>query len=426
MTVLSICIPTYNRAKLLRYCLDNLRALDAYDIDYEVVVVDHASTDETPTMLAELAASWDRLRFYRQTHAVGILRQFTGCFRMGRGTYTIYLADDDKIIAPQLVEYVRYMQQNPGVSVVYTPWLAYDDAEEKVIHGYFEVPQRTTFTAAQPLVMLDFMTGRMAFPEVAVYRSDALHAIMLAHQDGPYLAFIMAYALLQHGQVVFDKEPFYLEVAVTKPQFTGTTRMNIEINLTFLDNMRAGVEIMIERMLLSLGAEKIPDNLRSNVHEVLLNYAHNRLVVAFGRALSANQFVLASEIAHRVMLWRGIFQPDLPEISQSIYALTGIQAAAILASSKSWLKQIYICGFQKSGEVIDIMRKILPDAPIEAADAATILKHAEPDYVMVLVKHASDRTPFLNDTLQPGNIVALDNLAKYYQIIPANYTLDLL
>lgn len=424
MTVLSICIPTYNRADLLRYCLENVRALDVLGLDYEVVVVDHASTDHTPQMLAELAKSWSRLRYYRQTQSVGILRQFVGCFRMGRGTFTVYLADDDKIIPEKLVEYVRYLESNPAVSAVYAPWWAYDDAEGKILHGYFEVPERKTFTAAEPLAMLDFITGKLIFPEIAVYRSEALQNIMLAHPDGPYLSFMMAYALLRQGNVVFEKEPFYLEIATPKPQFAGISRMNMEINVSFLDNMRSGLEITIERMLLDLGADKVPDGLRGNLHEALLNYAHHRLIVAFRRALAANQFVQASELAQRVMLWRGVFQPDLIDISRDIYALAGVQAAALLASSKTWLKQIYICGFTQTAEVIALMKRVLPDSAIEGAEAATILAHPEPEYVMVLVKHPADRLPLLNGTLLPGNVVALETLAKYYQIIPAHYTLE--
>lgn len=426
MTVLSICIPTYNRADWLRYCLDNVRALDAFDLDYEVVVVDHASTDHTPKMLAELATSWSRLRYYRQTHSVGILRQFTGCFRMARGTFTIYLADDDKIIPEKLVEYVRYLESNPQVSAVYTPWWAYDDAEEKIIHGYFEVPQRMTFTAAEPFAMLDFITGKLIFPEIAVYRSEALQQIMLAHEDGPYLSFVIAYGLLRQGNVVFEKEPFYLEVATPKPQFAGNRRMNIDINVSFLDNIRAGLEIAIERMLLDLGASMVPNNLRSNLHEALLNYGLQRLTVAFRRALAANQFVQASELAQRVMLWRGVFQPDLPDISRDIYALAGVQAAALLASSKTWLKQMFIYDFNQSSDLIKLMRRVLPDIPIESADMPTILSHPDPEYIMVLVKHTSGRLPFLNGSILPGNVLALDTLARYYQIMPANYTLDLL
>jgi hypothetical protein len=428
MTVLSICIPTFNRADWLRYCLDNLRALDTLDIDYEVVVVDHASTDNTPQMLAELAASWPRLRYYRQTHSVGILRQFTGCFRMGRGTFTIYLADDDKIIPEKLVEYVRYLEANPQVSAVYSPWWAYDDAQEKIIHGYFEVPERKIFSAAEPFAMLDFITGRLIFPEIAVYRTEALHNIMLAHADGPYLSFVIAYGLLRQGNVVFDREPFYLEVATPKPQFAGSRRMNVDLNVSFLDNIRAGLEIAIERMLLDLGAQMVPDSLRVNLHEALLNYALQRLTVAFRRALAANQFVQASELAHRVMLWRGVFQPDLPDISRDIYALAGVQAAALLASSKTWLRQIYICGFKQTADMVTLMRRVLPEDAIniEAADMPTVLAYPDPEYALVLVKYPDDRTAFLNGGLLHGNVVALETMAKYYQILPANYTLDLL
>jgi glycosyltransferase involved in cell wall biosynthesis len=424
MPLLSICIPTYNRADLLRYCLENLRALDAFGLDYEIVVVDHASTDATPHVLAEAAARWDNVRYFRQAHAVGIERQFTGCLRMGRGTFTTYVADDDKIIPGKLVEYVRYLQAHPEASALYAPWWAYDDAEEKIVHGYFTIEQRTTFNAAEPLVMLDFITAKRIFPESGIYRTDALHQVLVTHENGPYQGFLLPYAMLKCGHVLFERDPYYLEICVTKPQFTAPVRMNVEINLTYLDNLRGALEMMITRMLLDFGTEKLPDHLRSSVHEALLSYAHHRLGFAFHRALALKHYIQASELAHRLMLWCGIFQPDLQQISHDIYAFAGVQAVAKLVSSKTWLERLYIYGFREPDAIIALLRDPETAVAIAAADAATILADPAPEYCFVLVKTDADRAPFLRGALLPGNVVALKNLADYYQIIPAIRVLD--
>ncbi len=58
MTRCSVIVPTYNRAALLRRTLDSLAAQDLPRSDFEVLVVDDGSTDET----AEVAAGYaDRL-----------------------------------------------------------------------------------------------------------------------------------------------------------------------------------------------------------------------------------------------------------------------------------------------------------------------------------------------------------------------------
>src|SRR5678815_480425 len=51
--LLSLCLATYNRARYLdRYLTHHLGALGAAGIDYELVVSDNCSTDETPQILA--------------------------------------------------------------------------------------------------------------------------------------------------------------------------------------------------------------------------------------------------------------------------------------------------------------------------------------------------------------------------------------
>ena len=60
-STVSVIIPTYNRADLLRRAIDS--ALDQTYPPYEVIVVDDGSVDDTP----KVAASYEgRIRYVRQ------------------------------------------------------------------------------------------------------------------------------------------------------------------------------------------------------------------------------------------------------------------------------------------------------------------------------------------------------------------------
>lgn len=418
MPLLSICIPTRNRADLLEYSLQNLRALDQHNIDYEIVIVDHASDDRTPEVIAAAKEKWPNIRAYRQEHAVGVERQVVSCLRLGKGKFTIYLADDDKILPEVLVKHVRFMEQNKKVSAVFAPWLAYDDVAEKVLHGYFEVPNRIHFVASNPMQMIEFITSRQAFPEIGIYRTADLQSVFVSRPDAPYISFALAYALLRKGEVVFEKEPFYLEVAVTKPQFKTTPRVNIEWTTSYLDNLRAGLEITLSRILLDLGHTQIPQGIRANMHEILLNYAHHRLGVAFNRAIAQKAFVEASEYAHRLILWRGMFREDLPQVANGIYAGTGVQAATLLFTGSSWLKAFHIHGFNQSEQLAGLVRDFLPDTPVTTLTPEEAAALPEPEHVFVLVKTEEQRQPFIDKGVLPANVVALATLANVYQILP--------
>ena len=64
--LLSVVIPTYNRLPILQKCLMALEAQGSLEADYEVVVVDDGSTDDTINWLQQ--AQLPHLRWFEQNH----------------------------------------------------------------------------------------------------------------------------------------------------------------------------------------------------------------------------------------------------------------------------------------------------------------------------------------------------------------------
>ena len=66
----SVVIPTYNRRPILEKCLDALERQDLADAldQYEVVVVDDGSTDDTPTWLRGHVDRFPHVRLVEQQH----------------------------------------------------------------------------------------------------------------------------------------------------------------------------------------------------------------------------------------------------------------------------------------------------------------------------------------------------------------------
>jgi glycosyltransferase involved in cell wall biosynthesis len=93
--LLTIITPVYNRAEFLQTTLDSV-ATQAFS-DYEIIVVDDGSTDDTPVVLARESASdrWQgRLRVFSQTNAgPGAARNVA--LDHARGEYCMFLDSDD-------------------------------------------------------------------------------------------------------------------------------------------------------------------------------------------------------------------------------------------------------------------------------------------------------------------------------------------
>ena len=63
--LLSICIPTYNRAIYLREALDNITSDPAFDDRVEIVVSDNASTDETSAVVEKYCNNYSNVKYYK-------------------------------------------------------------------------------------------------------------------------------------------------------------------------------------------------------------------------------------------------------------------------------------------------------------------------------------------------------------------------
>ncbi|MFD1905113.1 glycosyltransferase family 2 protein [Paenibacillus rhizoplanae] len=83
--LLSICIPTYNRAIYLDFCLSCIFSQLQDDSLVEVIVCDNASTDATPQVIARYASRYPCLKAFRNSTNIGGRPQYISCSSTGKG-----------------------------------------------------------------------------------------------------------------------------------------------------------------------------------------------------------------------------------------------------------------------------------------------------------------------------------------------------
>lgn len=91
--LVSVIIPTHNRADLLSRALDS--ALEQTWENLEIVVVDDASDDETPGLLEELVEKYSYVRTIRNEVSKGAAVSRNIAIKHSKGEYIIGLDDDD-------------------------------------------------------------------------------------------------------------------------------------------------------------------------------------------------------------------------------------------------------------------------------------------------------------------------------------------
>lgn len=93
MKLVSIGFATRNHAELLRKALNSLLA-QTYT-NFELIISDNASTDETRKICEEYANKDNRIRYILQKENIGGLRNFEFVLSVARGDYFMWAADDD-------------------------------------------------------------------------------------------------------------------------------------------------------------------------------------------------------------------------------------------------------------------------------------------------------------------------------------------
>ena len=111
--LVSVGIPTYNRASHLVRALESVLAQDYPSL--EVILSDNASTDETEQVGRDYAARDPRVKYFRQTINLGLTRNFLEAFQKGHGPYFMWLADDDWLDPGYITACVTALESDPGL-----------------------------------------------------------------------------------------------------------------------------------------------------------------------------------------------------------------------------------------------------------------------------------------------------------------------
>ena len=92
-TKLSICIATLNRGAFIGQTLESI--VSQVTDEVEIVIVDGASTDNTPEVVASFAARFPRLNYVRLPQKGGVDRDYDRTVVAAQGEYCWLMSDDD-------------------------------------------------------------------------------------------------------------------------------------------------------------------------------------------------------------------------------------------------------------------------------------------------------------------------------------------
>ena len=115
MPRVSVCIPTYNTARYLPQTIESVLAQDF--ADYELVICDNASTDDTPELCQKYRD--ERLRYLRFEDLTNQAGNFNRCLSEARGELVTLLHSDDYFLPGFLNDRVGRFERDPKLGLVF-------------------------------------------------------------------------------------------------------------------------------------------------------------------------------------------------------------------------------------------------------------------------------------------------------------------
>lgn len=176
--LVSICIPTYNRASMAGDAIRS--ALSQSYKNIEVLVVDNASTDAIRDVVASF--SDPRLRLIVNPRNLGLFGNFNRCVELARGSYVHILHSDDSIEPGFTETCVRFMEENPSVAMTFTP-AEFVTGQSRSLQQVF--PDTHIFRAPEGFCDILLKRNFIICPSVMV-RKEVYDRVGLFSLDYPY------------------------------------------------------------------------------------------------------------------------------------------------------------------------------------------------------------------------------------------------
>lgn len=118
----SVIIPTYNRDRFIGDAVQSV--LNQTFRDFEVIVIDDGSTDQTREMVQ--AFSSEKLRYIYQPNQ-GRSNARNHALRLTNGRYIAFLDSDDLYLPDKLALQVEHMDSHPKIGMIYTSAYCIDE-----------------------------------------------------------------------------------------------------------------------------------------------------------------------------------------------------------------------------------------------------------------------------------------------------------
>lgn len=128
MPLVSIVLPTYNGSKYITQSIES--CLHQTYTNFELIIVDDCSTDNTPAIIQSFAQKDNRITYIRNEKNKKLPLSLNTGFENARGAYFTWTSDDNYYAATALGEMVKVLESGSGIGLTYANYTTINDNGE--------------------------------------------------------------------------------------------------------------------------------------------------------------------------------------------------------------------------------------------------------------------------------------------------------
>lgn len=175
----SIAIPVYNGENYLSQALESVLAQEF--VDFELLISDNASTDQTRAICEKYASQDQRIRYFRHDVNRGATWNFNSVIEHAQGKYFCWLAHDDMYSPEYLKKCVSILDEHPDTVLCFSNVVIVNELDETIEE--FPIRMRTGSDHVSKRFYDLLMVWHDCLPIFGLIRTDALKKTPLI---GPY------------------------------------------------------------------------------------------------------------------------------------------------------------------------------------------------------------------------------------------------
>lgn len=118
MPLLSICIPTYNRDKMLDKCLSALYNIQEHNHNFNLIIGDNGSEDFTSEIITKWESKFNNIKLVSHPQTIGYDRNVASLYSIVQTEYCWFLGDCDTISEQDFVKIENHLPDGYDVVVI--------------------------------------------------------------------------------------------------------------------------------------------------------------------------------------------------------------------------------------------------------------------------------------------------------------------